>query len=163
MGGSGSGRPGWRPLAEQSLAFRIGRLKRALDMLDDPKLDSVGEGVQWTTSNGGRVVASIRYLVRRGAAGPLVELQYAYRGEEVRDLIPVVTTQPHYGGRRWWWICPRCGRRVGVLYAPGKLWRCRWCYRITYTSSNESRQYDRLARMIGADPALLKLLYRRNW
>lgn len=40
-------------------------------------------------------------------------------------------------GVRWWWLCPSCGRRAGVLYAPGFYWRCRHCWKISYTSSNQ--------------------------
>lgn len=28
----------------------------------------------------------------------------------------VLPTQPTYGGERWWFVCPACGRRGGAIY-----------------------------------------------
>jgi hypothetical protein len=68
----------------------------------------------------------------------------------------LVFTPCHFGGRRWWFICPlvkdgrACNRRVGVLYlAGGKYFGCRHCYNLTYKSSKESHCFDRLFRDMG--------------
>lgn len=47
----------------------------------------------------------------------------------------------------------RCGRRVRKLYLPpgGRYFGCRHCYRLTYTSCQESHQYDRLINTIAAE------------
>jgi hypothetical protein len=37
-------------------------------------------------------------------------------GPEYRVLL--IATQPHYGGERWWFQCPRTKERVGKLYLP---------------------------------------------
>ena len=68
----------------------------------------------------------------------------------------VINTQrtfPHFGGVRYWFTCPRCGRRVRILYYPpnGDGFACRICWKITYKSSNESHMYDRLYRSLAAD------------
>ncbi len=160
MGGYRSGRAGWRPVAEQSLAFRISRMREALQALDDPRAVRARGSVEWTDRGG--YVASISYVAERAAYGLQVRLVYRYNGEPVDDAIRVTTTQPNYGGRRFWWLCPRCFRRVGVLFAPGSRWRCRTCHRITYTSSNESHSLDAMARMLGCDPAILKYMQERN-
>src|SRR3954471_19126471 len=40
-------------------------------------------------------------------------------GEAVMDYrIELTTTRPPYGGVRWWFICPRSGRRVMKLHLP---------------------------------------------
>lgn len=63
-----------------------------------------------------------------------VELVYRYRGEEVPPYrVLVTTTTPHYGGVRYWWRCPTCGRRVRILYG-GRLFECRRCHDLTYTT-----------------------------
>jgi len=59
--------------------------------------------------------------------------------------IPLTTTPCHFGGRRYWFVCPwqvngeYCGRRVGVLYKSGKYFACRHCYNLTYSSKNKTR------------------------
>src|ERR1700730_14154689 len=49
-----------------------------------------------------------------------------------------------FGGARPWFMCPvqsngvYCGRRVTKLYGVGRLFACRHCYRLAYTSQQES-------------------------
>jgi hypothetical protein len=67
--------------------------------------------------------------------GEGVELHYNYRKEPVEPYrVRWVTTSPHYGGRRYWWLCPRCWRRVAHLYG-GHPFLCRECHDLTYTTS----------------------------
>ena len=60
-------------------------------------------------------------------------------------IVPLVTTPCHFGGDRYWFLCPmykegeKCNRRVGVLYQAGEYFACRHCYELTYSSRNESR------------------------
>lgn len=57
--------------------------------------------------------------------------------------IPLTTTDYHFGGKRYWFICPcsangmYCGRRVGILYLGGQYFACRHCYNLTYSSRNQ--------------------------
>src|SRR5262245_33711392 len=37
---------------------------------------------------------------------------------QVRQTIALDTTKPHFGGTRWWFICPVTGERVGRLHLP---------------------------------------------
>jgi hypothetical protein len=79
--------------------------------------------------------------------------------------VPLVTTCPHFGGLRWWFLCPLsanevpCGRRVGKLYLPpgARYFGCRHCHRLTYRSCQESGRfrdvYRLVAAMTGQDPA----------
>jgi hypothetical protein len=43
-------------------------------------------------------------------------------------------TPCNYGGKRAWWICPNCGRRVAVLWG-GRKFACRYCHRLAYQST----------------------------
>ena len=70
--------------------------------------------------------------------------------EEKKDFdykIPLINTPCHYGGKRYWFICPwykngvYCGRRVGVLYKDGDYFACRHCYELTYSSKKKNRKY----------------------
>ena len=88
-----------------------------------------------------------------------MRLYYTFDGTEKIDYqVLLVTTQPNYGGLRWWFICPsmHCGRRVGKLYdAPGsKYFLCRTCQDLTYTSCQESHQLDGLLPVIARDAGL---------
>jgi hypothetical protein len=61
--------------------------------------------------------------------------------EDVDQVISFDRTPCNYGGHRTWFFCPRCWRRVAVLYGGGKyFWWCRHCYDLTYSSQQESRE-----------------------
>lgn len=57
------------------------------------------------------------------------------------QTVPVGFTVPGLGGRRWWFLCPRCQKRVGVLYVPvaGWAWSCRRCSKRGYLSQRLGR------------------------
>jgi hypothetical protein len=66
--------------------------------------------------------------------------------------VKLLTTEPNFGGVRWWFACPftiegeRCNRRVAKLYLPPgeHEFGCRKCHDLTYQSSQESHKYDGL-------------------
>ena len=69
--------------------------------------------------------------------------------------VSLLTTPCTYGGVRYWFACPVCHERVGVLYlAPSSIYFvCRHCNNLTYWSRNRcriasfghtSRQIDKL-------------------
>ena len=110
-------------------------------------------------------VASIGWRTELAGA-PRLYLSYTYTrsGEAPRNVeesFHLATTQPHFGGVRWWIRCA-CWRRAGKLFMPrgGHLFRCRHCYRLSYASRNETpewRAYRRLQKCDGRlDPALAK-------
>jgi len=65
----------------------------------------------------------------------------------VDDRIRLVWTVPTYGGRRWWFVCPRTGRRVAKLFLPNGGWHfwSRQAYDLGYACQREGR-FDRLQR-----------------
>jgi hypothetical protein len=68
--------------------------------------------------------------------------------------IRLVTTRPHLGGMRWWFICPLmvngrpCRRRVAKLYGNGKYFGCRTCKGLTYKSAKEAHQGQRVEKAL---------------
>ena len=50
----------------------------------------------------------------------------------------LTSTTPRFGGLRYWFLCPRCGRRVGKLYHVER-WACRRCLNLAYQSQRLSR------------------------
>jgi len=71
-----------------------------------------------------------------------LQLHYRYRekGEDwqpVEQRITIERTHCHYGGDRQWFCCPRCHKRVAVLYGADVLFLCRHCYQLPYASRNQ--------------------------
>lgn len=76
-----------------------------------------GQSYGWAWIRNGKEEASIGVTTLPDA----VELSYTLRpgtdGEErVRYSVPITWTECNYGGRRPWFVCPKCSRRVGKLY-----------------------------------------------
>lgn len=52
----------------------------------------------------------------------------------------LTSTPCPFGGRRYWFLCSHCSRRVGCLYLAGNgYFYCRKCNHLSYESCNESR------------------------
>ncbi len=66
--------------------------------------------------------------------------------EDVRETVALEWTACDFGGERPWFVCPgaRCGRRVAVLYGPGRYFLCRHCYDLVYESQRENGMYRAL-------------------
>lgn len=68
-------------------------------------------------------------------------------GENISVDYQISRTNCHYGGERFWFICPfsasgkYCGRRVAKLYlgGGGKYFACRHCYNLAYESQSKLR------------------------
>ncbi len=110
-----------------------------------------------------RPFAVVSYEVNFWGGGRgCVWLEYDRYGEEVHSSISLITTTPHFGGRRWWFKCPVKHIRVGKLYLPpGAIhFASRKAHDLTYTSCQQSGQSDRfwrtLARDLGRDEAELR-------
>lgn len=131
MGGIGSGN--WRGARQDSAFWRldIDQLKRT---------DCLRSGlVSISWKRRGESVASIRLLFSDELDRVTLIYRSRSRGEEwedIRDPIPLDLTKPNFGGVRYWFICPGCQRRRKVLYG-SRLYRCRECQKMTYSS-----QYD---------------------
>lgn len=61
--------------------------------------------------------------------------------------VQLTTTIPRFGGLRYYFLCPRCGRRVGKLYDV-RGWGCRRCHRLTYASQHVYTSRHPLLRSI---------------
>ena len=137
MGGYGSGRPGYRPKAEQMKRLDLARLRR------QGYLSGFPVSLSW--SYGGDPVGSIGLQAKADG----VKLFYRTRRNDdewydVDETIPTVWTPTRFGGRRQWFCCLKCGRRCRILYG-GSRFRCRRCHRLSYSSQAESRA-DRATR-----------------
>ena len=92
-------------------------------------------------------------------------LVLAYRvkstGELVEQRVHTQTSACHLGGERRWFACPRCSKRVAVLYAPGKYFACRNCYGLGYTTQKEgagdraASRAEKLRKRLGWEAGIL--------
>lgn len=129
MGGFGSGRHASKGTTGELFALDIRKLQR--DGLLTP-----GHAFVFQWSRHGETLARIN--IRTGAG--LVDLIYRHGGDAGQDMnypVAVDWTPCNYGGRRAWWRCPCCGRRVALLYA-GKVFACRQCHRLAYSTQRQA-------------------------
>jgi hypothetical protein len=56
-----------------------------------------------------------------------------------RERFKLVVVPQHFGGVRWYYVCP-CGRRCGILYLRRGRFRCRTCHDLAYPSQNRTRR-----------------------
>jgi hypothetical protein len=138
MGGWGSGprRPGGtRWAAERCHALDTAALRRWGLLAPGTRSGSV----HWGDS-------TVDYTLAVGPGGGTLRLAYrvAGTGEPLTYPVRLVTTPCHFGGVRWWFVCPlstggvACGRRVRKLYRAGRYFGCRRCLGLTYASTQES-------------------------
>ena len=148
MGGSGSGRSEDTAKLDRGLRLSIKRLLQ--DGVLSQKRGWRAGGWQWNFSYGGSV--SVGYEVyTRDRSYMWMRLHYThtpyYSGEpENMDYkIQIVTTRPHYGGERFWFVCPLTHERAAVLYSPsGSKWfASRHAFRRLKYRSQSRSAYDR--------------------
>ena len=144
--------------ADESCRLRISELRK------DGMLRS-GQTISkrsWTSSMARRTTTAI--LLVDVTDVPFAILIYSVTDRygnktDCKDEILLVTTPCNFGGVRYWFECPSCCRRMGVLYlAPGDVhFRCRHCNDLSYHSRNRclpgqfghtSRQIDELSNQI---------------
>ena len=100
-------------------------------------------------SRAGRESDSIRGVVDSSRPPRSMTILYRHRSglgrewEDVRESVPLEWTLCNVGGERPWFICPGadCGRRVALLYGPGRYFLCRHCYDLRYESQREDKMH----------------------
>jgi hypothetical protein len=153
LGGYGSGRSGGRPTADLSLQVDIAWMIRT----GRARLGSVLSGsLSWSYGRG-EPAGSISYKANMvDCYNSRLTLNYTCGSgddkENVEQVIRVVFTEPHYGGKRWWMVCPFRGIRVGKLYLPsgGDRFASRKAWRLGYHSqraAHRERQFEKLFRL----------------
>ncbi len=125
---------------EASCDLTVFQLKKK-GMLKDGHSDTT---VTWVTQNTGkesRIALEVNMISR-----PYARFKYLLTDREGNSTpydfeVGLITTPCNYGGVRYWFACPVCGRRVGGLYlAPGdRNFVCRRCNNLSYRSRNRSR------------------------
>lgn len=125
---SGAGRPGWHVKAEHCRSIDARRWARE-GILQGRRSGGWG----WTDPETGKQLASIGYAAAPGA----LTLTYTMDGTPMRQHVPIRETGCNYGGRRYWFGCPWCGKRVAILYLRNRGFACRKCNRVAYASQSD--------------------------
>jgi hypothetical protein len=105
----------------------------------------ISGGISWKNYYG-EETSSVSIYVSTLYGDNSIRFQYTntnrWSGEETyHDYKVGLTTTPcHFGGVRYWFNCPFCGRRAGKLFLGAGHIRfgCRHCYDLSYESRNES-------------------------
>lgn len=138
-GGSrwGAGRPGTRVKAEYLQRVDVREWARR------GRLNGAGS-FSWSWHRGGEPSGSIGVWVD---SPDTLTFRYALtvNGEQqsIAQKVNLTRTPCPLGGIRQWFSCPRCARRVALLYLRGGRFACRHCQHVAHASQSE----DALARL----------------
>lgn len=152
MGGYGSGRFGGRPTADASRKVDLAWMMRS-------GLAVIGRETTGTLRwhCGGDPAGSISYRALLNEPGhERLVLTYTRdtggEQESVLQTVHMTFTNPNFGGKRWWMICPYRGHRVAKLYMPpgGDRFASRKAWQLAYHSQRiaaRDRPFEALFRL----------------
>jgi hypothetical protein len=147
MGGTGSGNYGGRPTVEDALKLDLHHLIRNGSFRPGARVTG---SLTWTDTYSGKQTASIGYEAHMSGERGWVRLRYTttnHRTGQRTDhdyTVDLTSTPQPFGGRRWWWVCPKRGDLVSKLYKPagGSIFASRKAHCLAYRSQRQS-PYDR--------------------
>ena len=134
MGGINSGRRDGKACTDEQRSIDVRRLHRESGLFP-------GNVFARTWTRHGETVASV--LVRVGHDCVVFSYRQSWRGSPWRDCTNTVLltwTECNYGGKRPWWLCPGCDRRVALLYSGDGWYACRQCRHLAYRSQRETQE-----------------------
>jgi hypothetical protein len=154
----GAGRPAYHGKAEHCMSLDIRKLARK------NMLEAASGSWRWWNTSTGETLGSIGFTSRPGA----VVLNYSIDGQPITERVSVTRTDCNFGGSRPWFSCPRCWRRVAVLYLRGGRFRCRKCQSLRYASQSEDacgrawRKQSKLEAKLGENWHRPKGMHRKT-
>ena len=99
---------------------------------DHGYLDSRDRSGEIVYSNRGREIGRVGLTASMSEGRERITLWCLYvrqpsgKNSGTRYRVRLVSTRCFFGGRRWWFMCPACHRRVGCRHRPSalpRLWR----------------------------------------
>jgi len=102
-----------------------------------------------TFSSGGRETGSLNLEVRLDEWGGVIKFDYLLDKKPVDYEHRIEAFPCYYGGRRLYFRCRHCCRRVMALYLSGGYYACRHCHRLAYEVSQRHRSPYELLRRAG--------------
>ena len=168
MGGSGSGRSGGRPVAEHCLRIDLPWMLKTERMVPG---QHIRYSLNWTC--GGEPSGTIGYEAIMTEPGCERLILTYTRGsgadkESVRQEVRLVWTRPHYGGKRWWMICPYADGRCTKLFLPGngdrfasrKAWKLHYASQRAAWHDKPFERLNRLQRKLGGREGYDEWIFR---
>jgi hypothetical protein len=167
MGGYGSGWQGTKKdVVDHCVALSIKELIRARALVPD----SYKRGTLVGGYGASESCVSFEYEseLRLDGTGSLF-LRYIGAGRRFCHWVSLRSTAPHFGGRRWWFVCPLKGIRAAKLYLPAGAtnFASRKAYDLTYRSCQSSwrlervrRRTERLARQMAESEARFRAVLK---
>ena len=155
MGGRGSGRRssyGGKPNTCDSMPLDIRKFARKGLLVP-------GSSFSWEWTVNDRKVAGIN--IRMDLQSMVLSYRIKSTDEVVEQRVQTQISPCHFGGQRHWFTCPRCSKRVAVLYAPGRYFACRQCGGLGYATQKEgagdraSSRADKLRKRLGWEAGIL--------
>jgi hypothetical protein len=169
----GSGRSGGLATTDSGLTLNLSTLLR--DRLFQPGCFQNGS-IMWTNAKTGERDGSISYEAYSRQESGRLRLKYTTtqgNGErcELDYWIKLVTTPQPFGGRRWWFICPRTGRRATRLHLPdgASTFASRQAHGLAYACQREpaheraSRRAFKLRGKLGGTGGLESHIPKPKW
>lgn len=143
MGGSSSGRYRTRNRGTVQAAIRLDiRQMRRRGFLAPGAVTSGVQRWHWTATGEESGSVSVTVNLTDPASGFMV-VRFTLNGEPRVQEISLDSRPMRYGGRRFYFICPRQGRRCEVLPMVGGVFASRQAHRLAY----HSQSADRLGRL----------------
>ena len=161
MGGYNSGR--WhdvrtRATTQSSKRLEIKKYKdvlRQLEKVKEPGMIGIADiKPNWTYTHSGKPDGEVGLHIE-GSGDSItatVSYQVEYKltgGKQNYHNVVGFEFTPGFGGSKcWYWRCPKCGERCGVLYMPNgtETFACRKCYNLTYNSCKDSHKNGAMFR-----------------
>jgi len=143
MGSHSSGRYRTRNrgAVEQSLRLDMRQLRRHGYVVAGARTAGT-----WTWARNGERTGAIGFTVDlTDPDNGYAELDYTVNGERRVRTVDIEAVSCRYGGRRFYFRCPRSGRRCELLCGVGGEFASRQHHRLTYFSQSET-PLDRLGR-----------------
>ncbi len=143
----------YRPVAENYKKIRISSLKR------DGYLAQWYSGIISWGCGPGEYKESIKIECSINPMYPNIKFIY----NQISYLVSLTTTPCHFGGKRYWFVCPLtingrdCGKRVGVLYKGNDYFGCRHCFNLTYQSRRDNPTVKAVLFLIDYEKNIEKL------
>jgi hypothetical protein len=177
MGSPLSGRRDGKPLVEDSLTLDLVWLMR----LGPIHHGQAGSGnIHWTADGNPAGSMQFRLDLRKTERARLTLHGFAVqngRRKSVSQEITLMALPQHFGGYRWWMLCPVTGERVRTLHLPsgGDRFAGRKAWKLAYRSERLDRfdrPFEKLFRMqrrlgraegLGAGLPRSKGMWRRTY
>lgn len=110
------------------------------------------EGIRFSTlkwTRGERQTGACYVYVTINGQNDSVIFSYTYNNKPHRGVeIRLTWYSPGFGGRRYLFVCPHCGRNVRTLHFRYGEIACRICHDLTYESCIENHRFDSLSKLM---------------